>query len=275
VNACGYSDKGRRRLRRKIWKIIPLYPCLQAPTSRLANIFVRRLHFYPNEWTPVPVQSWHCPCLGVHLDAPTGGIIFTSGRAQRGSPSSFARRGTPMAWAFLSRNVKLFFLSCRQREFRSVFTMLERRRELQLAIQNGRRERVARGKKLHVPNLIRFDGHAFGFEQITRQCVLFSPQPLFRFVACPRGVTVAPLLYSICVVVTCTFIVICSRRNFLWRIKIVWLIKMSECLNHAITIFERYFFSIIDCHHMLNASRNLRHKVAKFLYCKNLYTFLF
>lgn len=33
--------------------------------------------------------------------------------------------------------------------------------------------------------------------QITCQCVLFLPQPLFRFAGCPRGATVAlPLLYS-------------------------------------------------------------------------------
>lgn len=68
--------------------------------------------------------------------------------------------------------------------------MLERRRELRLTVQNGR-ERVARGKKLHVPDLIRFDGHASGFGQITRQCELFLPQPLFQFVGCLRGVTVA------------------------------------------------------------------------------------
>lgn len=137
----------------------------------------------------------------MHLDAPTG-IIFTSGRRSPFAPDAdgaVSRISGPRIPTYppppssreLSCKVKPSFRCPPARQISLAFPRCLKR----VAVIHNVRERVARGKKLHVPDLIRFEGgrHApRSANYAPTRAFSRHTQPLFRFTGCgPRGATVA------------------------------------------------------------------------------------
>lgn len=154
-----------------------------------------------------PVQSRHCP---VHRSAPrcapTGEIIFTSGRSRDAGHRHGVSLLLRVTWNSPSVSSRVGFHDAGSR----------------LAIQDGRRERVARGKKLHVPNLIRFDGHAPGSGRNYASIRTF-------LAATPFSVCWLSAGCNCCTTVIVSRVRRCnlyarSRRSLSWWIRIVWFI---------------------------------------------------